>query len=189
MGGWSNLNHPAHLRVMNRRSQLTVTRDNTPIPRSIEARNLEINQARGLKPRLTSRSGAVTWKAIILTLVQYHPTNSPGQWRNWRNTLDQHTVTDDSHTSWLKPRPPFPTHRRLSSLIWAPNAQKQMQRWLNSIKITLMKPSVKIWGRRISMNQKFTIYKISLWDKQMNNYNRSWRQTPPSRCSILTKNQ
>ena len=50
-----------------------------PSPRSTEVRNLEINQARSPKPRLTSRAGALTWKAIILTLDQEHKINSPEQ--------------------------------------------------------------------------------------------------------------
>ena len=66
-------NHPAHLREMNQRSQLTVTRGKHPITRSTEAKNLEINQARIPKLRLTSRDGALTWKYKILNLGQEHP--------------------------------------------------------------------------------------------------------------------
>ena len=126
VGEWSNRNYLSHLRVMNQRYWLTETRGKTPNPRSTEARNLKINQAWSTKPRLTSRAGALTWKDIFLTLDQEHPKKSPEQWRKWSNTLEQHTVTADSHPSWLKLQPPSPTHRFLPSLIWAPSAQKQM---------------------------------------------------------------
>ena len=53
---------------MNIISGLTVTRGNHPIPRSTEARKLKINQYRIPKPRLNSRSGALTWKAIYFDL-------------------------------------------------------------------------------------------------------------------------
>ena len=131
---WSNQNHPAHLRVMNRRSWLTGTRGKTSIQRSTEAINLEINQAQSLKPRLTSRAGALTQKAILLTLDQEHPTNLPEQWRNWSDTLEKHTMTASSHPSWLKLLPLYPTQRWQPSLIWAPSAQKQMERWPTSKK-------------------------------------------------------
>ena len=126
---WSNQNHPTHLRVMNRRSQLMVTRVKCPSPIITEVRNLEINQARSPKPRLTSRAGALTWGAILLTLDQEHPKFLPEQWRNFSNTLEQHIVTATSHPSWLKLRPPSPTQIWLPSLIWAPSSLKQMERW------------------------------------------------------------
>ena len=52
---------------------------NPPIPRSTEARNIEINQAWIPNPRLTSRAGALTWKATFLTLGQEHSTIFPEQ--------------------------------------------------------------------------------------------------------------
>ena len=147
---------------MNWRCQLTVTRDNPPSPRISEVRNLEINQSQSPKTRLTSRAGALTWKAVLLTLDQEHPTNLPEQRRNWSNTLEQHTVTAVSQTSWLKLCPPYPTHICLTSLIWSPSAQKQMEIWTTSRKRISMRTSTKRWGRRISKNQICTGYTISL---------------------------
>ena len=45
----------------------------------------------------------------------------------------------------------------------------------------------KSWGIRMYTNQAFTIYIITLWAKQTNNYKRRRRRTPPSRRSRLTK--
>ena len=72
-----NQNHPYHLNVMNIRYLLTEKSFNSPSIRSTEARNLEINKALIQIPRLTSRAGALTCKAVILTLDQEHPTNYP----------------------------------------------------------------------------------------------------------------
>ena len=66
----------------------------TPIPRGTEARNLEINQVWSLKPRLTSRAGAMDWKAILLNLYQ-----EPEKLRNWIDTFEEHTVTSASQSS------------------------------------------------------------------------------------------
>ena len=46
--------------VESKPSRLMGTRGKSPIPKSIEARNPKINQARSLKPRLASRDGALT---------------------------------------------------------------------------------------------------------------------------------
>ena len=166
MGEWSNQNYPAHLRVTNQIYWLTGTRGKPPRPRSTEVRNLKINQASILKPRLIYMASALTWKAKILTLGREHLTNFPKQLSNWSDTLEQHTVTYAIHTSWLKPQPYYSTQLCLPSLIWVPCAPKHMQRWLNSRKRTLMKTPTKIWGRMMSTNQTCTRSTISLWDKK-----------------------
>ena len=180
VGEWSNKNHPSHLRVMDWRYQLTEIRGKPKIPRSTEERNLEINQTQIPKPRPNSRDGALTRKAILLTLGLEHPKNSPEQWRNWINNLEQHIVTASRYPSWLKLQPPPPNQVCLPTLIWSPSAQKHMQRWLTPIKRTHMKPSTKIWGRRISMNQKCTRSTFLLWAKPMNNHKIRQSRTPPS---------
>ena len=119
------------------RSRLTGTRDKPQSPRSTEVINPEINQSRSPKPRLTSRSGALTWKATILTLDKEHLEFFPDQLRNWSNNLDQHKVTASSQPSWLKLRPPSPTQRCLPSLIghqapknrWRDDLPKKEYRW------------------------------------------------------------
>ena len=73
----SNDNHPFHLRVMNKVSQLTRTRGKTPSPRSTEIIILETSQSQSPKPRPTFRASELNWKAISLTLGQYHQKNSP----------------------------------------------------------------------------------------------------------------
>ena len=124
-----------------------------------------MNQAWSPNPRLNSRAGALTRKATFLTLGQEHSTNSTKQWSNCSNTLDQHTVTANTQTSWLKPQPPSPTHRFLLSLIWSPSAQKHIHRWLTLIKRTSMNPSTKSWVIKITNNQTCIRYTISLWSK------------------------
>ena len=59
-----------------------------------------------------------------------------------------------------------------------------MQIWLTCRKRIMMKPSAKIWRRRIAINQTCTRSMISLWSKQMNNYKIRRRRTPPFRRSI-----
>ena len=171
---------------MNLRYWLTGTKDKPPIPRSTEARNLEINQSQSPKPILTSRAVALTWKAILLTLDQEHPSNSPEHWSKWSDTLEQQIVTADSHPSWLKLWPPYLTRRCLPPLIWTAGAQKQMERWPTSKKRISMRPSAKIRVIRMSTNQICTRYKISLWAKRTNNNKRRRRRTPISRLLRMT---
>ena len=100
-------------------------RGKSPSPRSTEARSLKINQYWNPKPKLTSRAGGLTWKATFLILSQYHPKKFTKQLRNWRDTLEQYTVTDSNQPSWLKPRPLSPTQRYLPSLIHAIGTPKK----------------------------------------------------------------
>ena len=178
-----------HLRLMNLIYQLMGRKGKPPISRSTEARNLEINQDWSPNPRLTSRAGALTRKATFLTLGQEYSKNFPKRWSKFSNILDQHTVTANTQTSWLIPKPPSPTQRCLPSLIWSPRSQKHIHRWLTSINRTSMKPPAKISGIWMSMNQTCTRYTIFFWSKHMNNYNRRWHRTPPSRQSFLKNTQ
>ena len=151
-----------HLRVMNRRTRLTGKRSKPPSPRITEVRILETSQSWIPKPIPTSRAGALTWEAKYLTLGQEHPKSLPEQWRNWSDTSEQRTVTSVSQLSWLKPRTPSPTHRfRKPYMIRASSAPKQIQIWLTSRRGTSMKPSAKIWGRRISTSRTCTRSTIS----------------------------
>ena len=46
-------------------------------PKKCRGKKLEINQIQSSKLRLTSRAGAMTWKATLLTLYQEHTKNLP----------------------------------------------------------------------------------------------------------------
>ena len=46
-------------------------------PKMYRGKNFEIDQVWNPNKRLNPRAGALTWKAIFLTLGQEHPTNLP----------------------------------------------------------------------------------------------------------------
>ena len=188
-GRWSNWNHPAHLNVINQRSWLTVTRDKRPSPikcRGKKLQNKPIPEPKtktefhcrctdlegytsDLGPRLPENFSRTTKE-----LEQYH--------RETYSDSFQTAIMTGTAATFLDPEMPNITDLGTER----PKTDGEITYLKKRIP---MRPSSKSWGRRMSMNQTYTIYKTSLWAKRMNNYNRRGGQTPLSRRSRLTKTQ
>ena len=155
---WSNLNHPIHLKEMSRRTRLNKTRGKHPSPISTKVRRLKPNtKIHSPKMRPTSSASAVTCEVKYLTFYWEPRTISPGLWRIWNGTLGQPTAIDANHPSWTRHRLPSPTQRyQKSSLTRPPNDPNRTWIWTNIKRRLLTRPSIRKWGRRMSMKKKCT---------------------------------
>ena len=111
--------------------------------------------------------------------------SSPGWWRKCIGTLERHTSIYSRQPSWLIHQRPYLIYRsQQSSQTQASNFQILKQILPTSKRGTLMRPSVRNWGRKMCMKPTCTRYITLLWVRPMSNCSIRRHWTSPPRWSI-----